>query len=65
MATSAQLTSPDLVFAITITIQNPEMVYGAYPVQLSAASPLGQQFAVEWNGQRVYEQAAQSGSGQG
>lgn len=63
MANTATLTSPDGVFTITITVPNAEAIDGAYPVQLSGATPTGQQVAVEWNGTRIYEDVASAGTG--
>ena len=63
MANTANLTSPDGEFSITITLQNPEATDGAYPVLLTAAAPLGQQVTVEWNGTRIYEDVAAGGTG--
>jgi hypothetical protein len=63
MANTANLTSPDGEFSVTVTVQNPESTDGAYPIQITAAAPAGQQTAVEWNGIRIYEDTAAGGTG--
>ncbi len=58
----ANLTSPDGVVTATVVIANQEP-NGAYPIQITAVTPQGQQIAVEYNGVRVYDEITENGTG--
>lgn len=58
----AVITSPDNVVSATINAQNAE-ADGTYIIQISSVTPVGQHFAVEYNGVRIYENNAAAGSG--
>jgi hypothetical protein len=58
----AVITSPDNVVSVTVTVGNPEPD-GVYPITITSVTPAGQQFAIEYNGTRVYDDVAGPGSG--
>jgi hypothetical protein len=58
----AQISSPDSVVSVTVTVGNAE-ADGVYPITITSVTPSGQAFAIEYNGVRVYEDVAAGGDG--
>lgn len=58
----AVITSPDAIVSATVVVANQEGD-GAYPIQITSVTPTGQHVAIEYNGVRIYEENAASGSG--
>jgi hypothetical protein len=58
----ALITSPDAVASATVTMGNQEQD-GSYPILITGVAPVGQHYAIEVNGVRVYEENASAGSG--
>ena len=58
----AVVTSPDNILSATVTVGNAEPD-GVYPITITQVTPAGQQFAIEYNGVRVYDDAAGAGTG--
>lgn len=59
----AVITSPDSVLSVTVNVVQDS--FGVYAIQISAVTPAGQNIAIEFGGNRVWEGKAGTDASEG